>query len=465
MPPKKKQAEVREETVGDDLDTEFSVSSPLSSASSASTAAAPLMSAHQLQLILESNNKAMAALIASLPTPPAVPTPFASFTPKGTTIKIPKWTDEETPSEYLEKFETAVVHNGVDMGQWGKMLRVYLSGKAQAAYRQIKAETLADYEAVKECLLQSLGDTPEEADRQWWTIKRRSGEQIGAFCLRLSSTGIRRFCGLETREEIVQKVLLSRFMFLLSPEAYDCVSAKDPKSAQEAAKMVQDFEGRESFSRNHLTSRPKGDFRPSYQHYKRESSSTNGSQGGSANNEGSGSKRPSSPKRGSQSSSGQTNGSQSSGNQGRQDRSSYKDRKPIVCYGCGEPGHIRPNCPGKTRRVKDNSVKKDPLVEGWLAGISVKDMVVDTGARKTIVRSEFVPAAAYTGGTTWLDTWKGGEVSEHRVANVKIKVGSVEANCEVAVDDRIEAPAYLGYDLAPPLKSELLLILVEQAAD
>ena len=51
------------------------------------------------------------------------------------------------------------------------------------------------------------------------------------------------------------------------------------------------------------------------------------------------------------------------------------------------------------------------------------------------------------------------------MANVKIKVGSVEANCEVAVDDRIEAPAYLGYDLAPPLKSELLLILVEQAAE
>ena len=468
MPLKKKQADVREESGGDDLEG-YSVSSPLSSESSASTTLAPLISAVQLQTILDSNRElldsnrtAMAALIAALPAPAAAPTtPFVPFTPKSNNIKVPAWSEEETPSEYLDKFETAVRHNGVDKSQWGTMLRVYLSGKSQAAYRQIKADILADYDAVREHLLQSLGDTPEEADRQWWTTKRKPGEAIGAFGLRLSSIGYWRLCGFETREEVVEKVLLSRFMFLLSPEAYDSVSAKDPKSAQDAARMVQDFEGRGYFSRNHLA--PRREYKP-YQHFKREGGSqggnSNSSQGGSVSTESSGGKRPSSPKNSSQPS-----GSQEGGNRDRSEKTSYKERKPIVCYGCNKPGHIRPNCPERTRRVRDSSEKPDPLVEGGLAGVRVEGMIVDTGARKSIVRSEFIPSAAYTGKTTRLDTWKGGEVSEHKVAMVKIKVGSVEADCEVAVDDRIEAPALLGYDLAPALKAELLSLLVQQAAE
>ena len=57
-------------------------------------------------------------------------------------------------------------HNGIDKGTWGQLLPVYLSGRAQASFAQVDPDTLDDYDAVKETMLESLGDTPASADRR-----------------------------------------------------------------------------------------------------------------------------------------------------------------------------------------------------------------------------------------------------------------------------------------------------------
>ena len=51
-------------------------------------------------------------------------------------------------------------HNRVIQGEWGHLLPVYLSGRAQASFSQVPDDMLDDYDAVKETLLESLGDTP-----------------------------------------------------------------------------------------------------------------------------------------------------------------------------------------------------------------------------------------------------------------------------------------------------------------
>ena len=445
--------------------------SPLYSASSAGAASlATSVSSSQLEMILAANSKAMESsmmsILASM-TPPAsassvAPPPAVAPRPQ---VKVPKWTEGDQPFAFFSKLETALTHNGVDKAAWGRLLPVYLSGRAELAFAQVDSTLLGDYEAVKECLLQSLGDTPEEADRQWWTMKRRSGEQISAFCLRLSSTGIRRFSGLVTREEIVQKVLLSRFMFLLSPEAYACVSAKEPKSAQEAAKLVQDFEGRDSFSKNHLTSR-----RPSYQHYKRENGSSNG---------GTGNSNPRSSGNGSQggggtSSSGSSSGvkegtsghnpssSDSSSSRGRGDRHS---KKPVICHNCGEPGHIRPNCPNRVRSVKSPESVELIEVSGFLAGVPVEGLMIDTGAGRTVVDAKHIPQSAYLGKSIVLDSWRGKELSKHKLAKITIKVDDVSADVVVAVAeaDELNGPALLGRKVGPALYAKLCAIVAAKA--
>ena len=178
MPPKKRQTEARSEDLGsEEIDSEFSVSSPLSAAPTASL----VMSTDQLQLVLES--------VLGRFTPPAAhglgSSPAPSLTPKINTIPVPKWTDEESPWDYFSKYEQAQKHNGIARADWGPLLQVYLTGRAQAAYAQVDSEKLDDFDLVKETMLRSLGDTPEEADRRWWTLRRRRGETSGAFYLRM----------------------------------------------------------------------------------------------------------------------------------------------------------------------------------------------------------------------------------------------------------------------------------------
>ena len=148
MPPKKRMVEPRGE---DELERETSepvaaVSSPASSASSVSAGSCESLISEQLEQILVSNQKAMleanhqsmTALLASLSASSAA----GSGTARVPQIKIPKWTDEETPFEYFGKFEKALTHNGVPKSSWGQLLPVYLAGRAQAALAQVDSESL-----------------------------------------------------------------------------------------------------------------------------------------------------------------------------------------------------------------------------------------------------------------------------------------------------------------------------------
>ena len=166
MPPKKKPVEARSDETGlEGVDADFSVSSPMSVASAASVAPSLVLSTEQLSVL---------GKLAPLVTPAAPP-------PKLNSIPVPKWTEDESPWDFFSKYEQAQKHNKIARVDWGPLLQVYLSGRAQQAYAQVDPEKLDDFDLVKETMLRSLGDTPEEADRRWWTLRRQEGESSGAF--------------------------------------------------------------------------------------------------------------------------------------------------------------------------------------------------------------------------------------------------------------------------------------------
>ena len=113
----------------------------------------------------------------------------------------------------------------------------------------------------------------------------------------------------------------------------------------------------------------------------------------------------------------------------------------MTCFGCGEQGHIRPNYPNRVRRVKSPGHSSIMQVDGSLAGQPAKNLRIDMGAEKTVVRHDFVPD---TGKTCMLDTWRGSQPSRHRLACITVKVGSVEVTTEVAVAETLDCPALLG---------------------
>ena len=119
MPPKKRQVEVsgEDEVEREPMESEFSASSPVSVASTASAMSAVPVTAEDLERVIEANQRSMAALIAALPTalasvPVASPASGVSV-PKFARVDVPKWTDGENPSEYFSKYEQALTHNGV----------------------------------------------------------------------------------------------------------------------------------------------------------------------------------------------------------------------------------------------------------------------------------------------------------------------------------------------------------------
>ena len=264
-----------------------------------------------------------------------------------------------------------------------------------------------DYATVKETMLESLGDTPASADRRWWTLSRRSGEEIGAFYLRVRSTGMRRVHGLKTREELCEKMILSRFLSTLPPDCYNSVVTKQPKTGLEASRYVQEFEKSRIFSRRNQTWRSgagqrfqpnggRGSYDPRFKSEQfsgsSEAGSSQGSSGSVAGNAPSSTGSSSSNSRNSRSTNAQdsTSGSQAGGGRGsgRSERHSQRERKPVNCYGCGESGHIRRNCPNRVRRVQPQGGSSAMIVDGCLAGVVAKGLRTDTGADRTVVRSD-----------------------------------------------------------------------------
>ena len=253
MPPKNtRKAHER----GEDAEAEDTmVASPLASDAGSYSSSIPSLasssislSSAQLEAILDANSKsnqrAMAELVASLS-----PASAGSRPPRSVQVKPPRWSDDDTPYDYFSKYEKAMAHNGVDKAEWGQLLPVYLAGRAQAALAQVDVADLADYEQVKSTLLDSLGDTPCSADRKWWSLSRLSGEDPGSFYLRVRAIGLRRLHGITSIAKMTEKIILSRFLSLLSADCYAAVSQRQPESGLEASKMVQDFEDTRAYTR------------------------------------------------------------------------------------------------------------------------------------------------------------------------------------------------------------------------
>ena len=450
--------------------------SPLYSAGSSASSdrSGSSVSSEQLRMILAANSKAMEssmlAMLATLtPTISAssvAPTPAVASRPS---VKVPKWTDGDQPFTFFTKLETALTYNGVDRATWGSLLPVYLSGRAEIAFAQVDPTLLGDYDSVKSVLLKALGDTPAHADRNWWSLARLSGETPADFYLRIRNTGLRRFCELPSREAVIDHVILSRFLSLLHADSYSAVMSQHPKTGLEAAELLQNFEEtrayswkRQSWKTSHSGRREPGrggsslssdnyggrNHSPTHSGKSSISSSSNSSDGsGSSPSEGTGDNFDS--------------GAPASG--GFERNGGRGSRRPVICHNCGEPGHIRPDCPNRIRSIRSLGSTSGFVVTGFVAGFPVKGMKIDTGADRTIIDAKHIPRSAYLGKTITLDTWKGRQYSKHPLAKLSIEIGGVSTVAVVAVGENFDSSALLGRDLGPAMTAKLASIMVDSA--
>ena len=92
-------------------------------------------------------------------------------------VNIPKWTDDEGPANYPWKYEQAMTCNKEPKIRWAKLLPLYLTGIASTLYTaRVSADVKNDYQAIKTILLDSFGDTVQQARKDWWILRTLQGE-------------------------------------------------------------------------------------------------------------------------------------------------------------------------------------------------------------------------------------------------------------------------------------------------
>ena len=259
---------------------------------------------------------------------------------------------------------------------------------------------------------------------------------------------------------MVDHVILSRFLSLLPVDSYAAVMSQHPKTGLEAAEFLLDFEETRAYSRKRQP------WKDHHHHHRREphrshspnNSSSGNSNGGTSsgnNSSGSGAQEATggNPSAGAPTSGGSKNSS------GKSDRG---NRKQVICHNCGEPGHIRPNCPNRVRSVRSPEGDSVIAVTGLLAGVPVKGLQIDTGAGRTVIDKKHIPRSAYLGKSITLDTWKGRQYSEHKLAKLLIVIDGVSTVAVVAVAEDFGCPALLGLDLGPAMSAKITGIVADR---
>ena len=98
-----------------------------------------------------------------------------------------------------------------------------------------------DYNSLKEALLQALGLTAEYCRLDVWTLNKRYGESWQELARRIDSMISRGTQGYKTLEEVNNIMAMYKVLSLCPADAVNYVQVRQPKSALEAANLVQDF--------------------------------------------------------------------------------------------------------------------------------------------------------------------------------------------------------------------------------
>ena len=347
---------------------------------------------------------------------------------------ITPWQDHDQPAPFLRKFEDCMMAAEIPRDHWPKRLLPLLTGKAATAYTcHVPTEAKDDYPKLREAMLTAMGKSKDACRRQFWNYRRKPMEPLTEVLRDLQWMTTRLLEDCKSMEEATAVMTTGKFLSLFSLEDADYVRQRKPSTTLDYANFMTDrMEMRQQSGdpRPHRYWQPRPDNRPPYLSDARKEPLFPYPEG---NYQPSPFKheptsRPLSP----------TNRRPDGPRGGGQDT--------IVCYGCGQKGHKRPDCPRQVRRIA--SPRPTALyLTGSIGSTTCKNLLIDTGSVSTIVHPRLVTPEDYTGETTTLSGF-GSSPQDWPLAKIRLCVGNHTNDYIVAVSDWIgHDDAYLGMDL------------------
>ena len=128
-----------------------------------------------------------------------------------------------------------------------------------------------------------------------------------------------------------------------------------------------------------------------------------------------------------------------------------QERHEVVCYNCGQKGHTSTRCPtdalfcgGRRSHLQEQGVRRHGVVEGQY----VRDVVLDTGCSRTLVREDLVPSQKMQEGEAVTIRCAHGDTVLYPLAEVKMEIDGRQIQVEAAVSNTLPVSVLLGTDVA-----------------
>lgn len=331
--------------------------------------------------------------------------------------------------QYLTTFERMATAYAWEKASWAIKLVPLLTGKARSAFVAMNTEETMDYEKVKEAVLKKYEiniDTYRQRFRAMSVLSEETPQELYVRLRDLYKKWIKP--EKHTKQEIGELLILEQYLRMVNHEVRVWIKEHNPSSALEAARLVETFVAARRGPKNY--------------HYSR---------------------GPSAPVWGKSEGFGKGVGHAKVQNVPIQPGKT--DRPRVVCYNCGQEGHIKPNCPLK--KPKSANLCYVPRPSQWLEkGIGVEQLVqiflygktlpalLDTGSSQTLVRSEFIPRECVNEGATLRIKCIHGEERPYPTADVYLGIADQTFLVTVGVVTELPYPVLIGQDI--PILGDLV---------
>ena len=284
-------------------------------------------------------------------------------------VRLTRLSDDDDIEAYLTTFERMMEAYEVERARWSFKLAPQLTGKAQQAYAALPPEHAKDYDEVKAAILRRYNINEETYRQRFRSQKLKDGETLRELVTRLSDLVSRWTKDCSSVDDMKDLMVKEQLLAALPEDVRLWVTERKPKGSADARQLAEDY----------LQARSTENTKPAKQEEKTQERAPPGK----------------CPRCG-------TAGhcaSQCPNPRARRDATgSQQNSKPryfegVKCFSCNEQGHIATNCPkrslycdqAETRPRGQERVCRHRTING----IFCTDILVDTGATKTLVRNSW----------------------------------------------------------------------------